>query len=309
MSTGSAPPTYPAPQPNQPPMYAPQAPGQWGGAPGYAAGPPRSGWGARGPKVKSYWTVFVFALIAMVLIAVGIGLAWMTATGTYDGSTATGYYYIGQNECVTTSGGTSCSTPSNIPGGAYGAEALIIVGLILAILLVVFSLLGALGFLLKGLQAKLIWLSGLLSIPITLAAPFLFLGTTYSNTSFYGAGMFGSYTIDGVNISNTGGAGWYCAIVGGVILIVFLFLVRKSLAEQRAAAATWVAPVAPMAAPAYTPPQYGTAPGMAGYAPAPAPAPAPMAAPAIPVCPKCGRPATYIAQYQRYYCYTDQLYV
>jgi len=55
--------------------------------------------------------------------------------------------------------------------------------------------------------------------------------------------------------------------------------------------------------------------GMGAPAPAPAPMmapPAPPAAasvPATPVCPKCGKPTTYIAQYGRYYCYTDAVYV
>jgi len=36
---------------------------------------------------------------------------------------------------------------------------------------------------------------------------------------------------------------------------------------------------------------------------APAPVPAPLN------CPKCGNPATYVAQYGRYYCFTDKQYV
>lgn len=45
-----------------------------------------------------------------------------------------------------------------------------------------------------------------------------------------------------------------------------------------------------------------------------APAPAAMAAPpppppAGPSCPKCGNPTTYVAQYGRYYCFTDKQYV
>ncbi|MCI4330312.1 MAG: hypothetical protein L3K19_00490 [Thermoplasmata archaeon] len=41
---------------------------------------------------------------------------------------------------------------------------------------------------------------------------------------------------------------------------------------------------------------------------APVAAPAPMAA--APVnCPTCGKPATWVAQYNRWYCYTDQKYV
>jgi hypothetical protein len=52
-------------------------------------------------------------------------------------------------------------------------------------------------------------------------------------------------------------------------------------------------------------------PPMAAPPPAapPVAAPAPPAAPAAPICPKCGQPTTYIAQYGRYYCYTDKQYV
>jgi hypothetical protein len=54
------------------------------------------------------------------------------------------------------------------------------------------------------------------------------------------------------------------------------------------------------------PPAWG-APPVAPYAvPAPMAAPAP---PAAPICPKCGRPATWVAQYNRWYCYTDQQYL
>ncbi len=67
------------------------------------------------------------------------------------------------------------------------------------------------------------------------------------------------------------------------------------------------------------PPGYAGAPQMAtpmavpppGYIPAqvaPMAAAAP-AAPAAPVCPRCGRPATFVPQYNRYYCYTDQQYI
>jgi hypothetical protein len=45
---------------------------------------------------------------------------------------------------------------------------------------------------------------------------------------------------------------------------------------------------------------------MAPVAPMPAAAPV---APAAPVCPRCGRPATWIPQYSRWYCGTDQQYL
>jgi len=53
---------------------------------------------------------------------------------------------------------------------------------------------------------------------------------------------------------------------------------------------TYVPPVAPASAPA----------GMAAAPPPP---------PAGPNCPKCGNPTTYVAQYGRYYCFTDKQYV
>ena len=56
-------------------------------------------------------------------------------------------------------------------------------------------------------------------------------------------------------------------------------------------------PAQPYQAPA------GSAPPMAA-----APAAAPAAAQA-PVCPRCGRPATWVPQYSRYYCYTDAQYI
>ncbi len=65
------------------------------------------------------------------------------------------------------------------------------------------------------------------------------------------------------------------------------------------------------------PPGYAGAPQMAtpmavpppGYAPVAPMAAAAPAAPAAPVCPRCGRPATFVPQYNRYYCYTDQQYI
>jgi len=61
-------------------------------------------------------------------------------------------------------------------------------------------------------------------------------------------------------------------------------------------------------APQYAAPQYA-APQYAPPPPAPMPPPPAPAAPATPPCAKCGRPTTYIAQYGRYYCYSDNLYV
>jgi hypothetical protein len=61
------------------------------------------------------------------------------------------------------------------------------------------------------------------------------------------------------------------------------------------------------------PPPPGTGPA-ASSAPTvptnPAPPPSPATLPAAgATCPRCGRPATYIQQYNRYYCYADGQYV
>jgi hypothetical protein len=78
-------------------------------------------------------------------------------------------------------------------------------------------------------------------------------------------------------------------------------------------------PAAPQAAPAYAPQPTYQPPQAAPAAPAPAPAaaappytpppPAPAPTPAAPACPTCQKPATFIAQYNRYYCFSCSKYV
>jgi hypothetical protein len=104
---------------------------------------------------------------------------------------------------------------------------------------------------------------------------------------------------------------WIWAVLGVVVVIVVivaLLFVRRSRRRPTAAA-----PAAPAAAPA----EMSAAPTGPEGAPA-AMAPAPMAAAAptgaaaavdAPVCPTCGQQSTYIAQYGRYYCYTDKQYL
>ncbi|HEV2166490.1 MAG TPA: hypothetical protein VGS23_05900 [Thermoplasmata archaeon] len=70
---------------------------------------------------------------------------------------------------------------------------------------------------------------------------------------------------------------------------------------------------APPAAPAYAAPPTAAAPpsAPAPSVPAASPAPAAAVAPSAPTtpCPRCGRPATWIAQYNRWYCTTEQQYL
>jgi small-conductance mechanosensitive channel len=92
--------------------------------------------------------------------------------------------------------------------------------------------------------------------------------------------------------------GFLFGILLGILLLIAYIKFDPLITWQRSqggAAATYAAPPPPGAPPPMMAP--------------PSPQAAPAAAPAAPNCPICGQPATYIAQYGRYYCYTDARYV
>jgi hypothetical protein len=94
-------------------------------------------------------------------------------------------------------------------------------------------------------------------------------------------------------------------ILGGIILGVLLLIAYLKFDPV----INWQRQQQGGAPPGYAP-QYAPPPAYAAPPPMAAPPPpAAPAAPAAPMCAKCGRPTTYIAQYGRYYCYTDNLYV
>ena len=97
-------------------------------------------------------------------------------------------------------------------------------------------------------------------------------------------------------------------IIVGVLLLIAYIKFGPLINASRQAAMGGTPPVNPYPVP--TPggvPTPLTSPS-AGAPPPPPPDPA-AAPPVAPFCTKCGRPTTYIPQYGRYYCYTDQLYV
>lgn len=110
-------------------------------------------------------------------------------------------------------------------------------------------------------------------------------------------------------------------LIFGVLVGILLLIAYFKLEEvQRSGAAMIPGATGPMAsAPAYAAPSYGgpaysppTAPAPSAPAPpaVPPPPPAsPAAPPQIPNCPRCGRPATWIPQYNRWYCYADSQYL
>ncbi|HTT46300.1 MAG TPA: hypothetical protein VMH38_09900 [Thermoplasmata archaeon] len=96
-------------------------------------------------------------------------------------------------------------------------------------------------------------------------------------------------------------------ILGGILVGIFALIAYLKFdpviswqRNQMQGGAPPVAFMPPAAAPA-------TAAPATAAPPAGAPAAAPSGAP--PFCIKCGKPTTFIPQYGRYYCYTDNLYV
>jgi hypothetical protein len=89
-------------------------------------------------------------------------------------------------------------------------------------------------------------------------------------------------------------------IITGILLLIAYLKLGDAVRETQMPAAGYYPPGgAPMmGAPVAAPPPMtmGTTPPAAPAGPAPN-------------CPKCGRPATWVAQYSRYYCYTDNQYV
>jgi hypothetical protein len=104
-------------------------------------------------------------------------------------------------------------------------------------------------------------------------------------------------------------------IIGGIIVGILVLIAYLKFDPLITAQRNMAGGAPP---PGGFPPQpgYYAAPPPAGAPPAAPPPQPPMAAPpaagapaAAPICPRCGQPATYIAQYGRYYCYNDKQYV
>ena len=96
----------------------------------------------------------------------------------------------------------------------------------------------------------------------------------------------------------------FVLVIPGVLLLVAWIRLEDSLRAPPAPYASAAPPYGYGAPPAPGPgapasPGYGTSPPVAPPPPPPLPA-----QPVPPPCPRCGRAATYLPQYGRYYCYT-----
>lgn len=107
--------------------------------------------------------------------------------------------------------------------------------------------------------------------------------------------------------SSSSGFPWVDLILAVVVVVVVVLAVLMVVRRRRRPSAAGPAALgaAPVAA-------YPAGPGSQGPAGPSAPAPSPPASSQVataPVCPGCGQPGTYIAQYGRYYCYADKQYL
>lgn len=100
--------------------------------------------------------------------------------------------------------------------------------------------------------------------------------------------------------------GFIFGIILGIILLIAYIKYDPLINAQRAMMSGGQPPQG-----GYPPqggqPMYGAPPPQAPTAMMGSPPP--QAAPAVPFCPTCGKPGTYVAQYQRYYCYDDKQYL
>lgn len=104
----------------------------------------------------------------------------------------------------------------------------------------------------------------------------------------------------------------FSIIVGILLIIVYVKYDSAISAVQRQQATGWGQPPMGQAPVWQAPAAAAPAAAMPATAPtapvAPTP-PAAAAAPQLTMCPRCGRPATWIPQYSRWYCYNDQQYL
>ncbi|MCI4360361.1 MAG: hypothetical protein L3J91_01520, partial [Thermoplasmata archaeon] len=110
--------------------------------------------------------------------------------------------------------------------------------------------------------------------------------------------------------------GLFPFVLYGLLFGVVYFGIERAIALEHPVppgpmSPAWASVPPPAVPPVATPPPGAVgpvppAPPAAALPPAPPVAPPP---PGTPHCVRCGRPATGIVQYSRWYCYTDQLYL
>jgi len=134
--------------------------------------------------------------------------------------------------------------------------------------------------------------------------------------------LFGYFWVSSTGSNNQGDLEAFFILTGfGILVVIGGWLAHsilpKYMSRPRPAPMTYPTPGAPQYPPMgtpsqpYSPPPAAAPAAMAAPAPMAAPSPAPPspATPPVPNCPNCGKPTTYVAQYNRYFCYSCSRYV
>ncbi|HKN06682.1 MAG TPA: hypothetical protein VJ021_03620 [Thermoplasmata archaeon] len=115
--------------------------------------------------------------------------------------------------------------------------------------------------------------------------------------------QYGAITSSSSGGSSSSGFPWIYVVVAVVVVVVAVLAAVMVLRRRQRH------PPAAMAAAAGSPTMGGPTPGGGPQAPTPPSQTAGATPPAAPVCPACGQPGIYIAQYGRFYCYSDKQYL
>jgi hypothetical protein len=250
-TSGAAPTALTAPPPPPPPEYS------YGTSPPPAAPPApprrrRPRWLASGGFPRLVLTLVL--IVGFILAAISLGTAWWAYSSSTGGSSESVQFGPGSTYSVTcsgsgcgnfASGSFSYSSFGGSIGSLYGTlEALLILAVVLAGIATLFGLValagrggrmfGLLGFLLGLASGAVLILLGVWiesSQPGSFGSGVAFPGTRVGgaspSTSFWGAASNG-----GAVASWGAGAGWYCAVIGGVLVlavaVALLFIGRES---------------------------------------------------------------------------------
>lgn len=265
-----------------------------------------------------------FLIFGFILLAIALGVAWWSWSLSVGGSSLT-YSFLPGSSLSATCSGSICSSGvyatgtvtyaaaalGNVGTIYTGAEGLIAGGMVLGLIAAVFALLGGYGLNFGRSQLTLTVLLALIAFILTVAAVAWVtagqpgaipsdMGRYYScltgpnpSSSFWGS-CSSSYEGTPYSISWGADAGWYCAVVGMVLLLVGTVLLIVTRKEPYTANEIAMVPPPTLAAP--PPGPYVTAPGLipppaaaptTAYPPPPPPPPSPPAAgPWVP-CPTC----------------------
>ncbi len=266
----------------------------------------------------------ILLLLSSILLAASMGVSWWGASSSGGGHATVVSFLPGSQFLLQT--GSNITTATYVSAGLLHVgqlyEAVLAIGLIATIAGfagMVLSVAGALGwfrsrrFLPITLLFTLVSFLGAAVLPALVAAgqpgAFNSDGTAGFGSASCGASpnpctsFWNSVSNAGVTVSWGADVGWYLAIAAAVLLILaflFLWTTRKLPYTREELNAT------PTSLPASMAPSSGAVPSE--------PVPASITSAEAPAstasyCPKCGNPMTYVAQYSRWYCMTERVYL